>query len=84
MMRRIFWVGLAAAALGLFMPGCSGGDIEAETPPQDRMRVVTLDPADVKAIQADRFYDFREALVAVRLKESQRPKRLIVPSPVLT
>ncbi|MCH2137029.1 MAG: hypothetical protein MK101_10695 [Phycisphaerales bacterium] len=73
-MWRQTLLGVALVAQGLSLPGCGSGDAEPQTPPHQRMRVVRLDPLDVEAIQAPRFDAFREALVAVRLKASQRPQ----------
>ena len=52
------------------MTGCQD---EPPVAPEQRMRVISLAAQDRQALTAPRFAPFREALLRVRLKQSQRP-----------
>jgi hypothetical protein len=65
---RIGAIVLLAAAMHL--AGCQD---EPVVDASQRMHVVTLSPEDASVIHANRFDDFRAALLHVRAKQSQRP-----------
>lgn len=75
------WIGFVCVCVA---SGCSSEPPPA--PPEQRMRVVQLDSEDRIAISEVRFDAFREALVRVREKESQRPVGVdgaMIPAPTL-